>query len=151
MRYEEALTVLKLVGDFHKRTADLYREQAAKSNRARNRILLDYLADRQEELREAVGGFVRSADEEVLATWTEFNRDPKALWKRLAEQLGPDADSEDILTEAMHVTEVLIKEFQRVARTAETPELQQVFENLAQREERERLKLARNANLLQDF
>lgn len=151
MRYEEASTVLKLVGDFHQRAADLYREQAARSKRARNRILLDYLADRQEDLRDAVAGFIRSTDNDVLRTWTEFNRDPGLLWRQLEEGVGPDASTEDILKRAMEATDVLLAEFRRIAGTAETPALKRVFENLAQEAERERLKLARNANLLQDL
>lgn len=151
MRFDQTREVLGFVERFHEDIARAYTELGMQVPERRLKMLLDYMSTRETELAEAVRSFAHDSPDPSLKEWDPFTIDDAAIRKLLKEELQPDTSPARLLDVGLEATEWFERLYARLEAKSGTPEQKALFASLRDRTEREKHKLARNANMLMDF
>lgn len=150
MRFEQTREVLQHAKKFHEQVAGLCRRLSGECDEERIKMLLDYMSERERQLAKAIQQFTDETSENVLDTWFQFALDKTGLHCPDFE-LTPETRTDDVIRLGMDLAQCLIDMYREIADNADSEEVRVVFRNLLESEEKEKLKLARNAQLLDDF
>ncbi|HKK02488.1 MAG TPA: hypothetical protein VKA17_01065 [Gammaproteobacteria bacterium] len=151
MRFDQTGEVLGYIERFHEKLADDYSDLGKRIKSARSRMLLDYMSGRETRLADAVRKFAHDSSDPALKEWDPFNIDDSGIQARIREGLGEEASADELLGLALEVLAWLEGLFLRLEAKSGTPEQKELFAALRERTDREKHKLARNANMLLDF
>lgn len=151
MRFDQTGEVLHYVEHFHEELAKKYTELAEHITEQRPRMMLDYMSSREAEMAEAVRSFAHGSLDRALKEWDPFTIDDTAIRKRLRDGLHPEATADELLGLGLELAAWLEGLFIRLEAKSGTPDQKALFASLRDRAEREKHKLARNANMLMDF
>ena len=151
MRFDQTGEVLHYVERFHYELADAYAELAPKLKDRRSRMLLEYMGEREEAAAEAVRKFAHGSKDPSLKEWDPFTINETAIKARIRDGLREEASADELLGLGLEVTAWLEGLFIRLEAKSGTEEQKSLFANMRARAEREKQKLARNANMLLDF
>lgn len=150
MRFEQTREVLQHAKRFHEQVAKLCRRLSGKCDQERIRMLLDYMSERERRLAKAIEQFAGETSDNVLDTWFQYSQDVSDL-ECPDFKITPDTKAEDIMRLGLDLAQCLIDMYKEIAVNADTEEVRAIFRNLLEREQKEKLELARNAQLLDDF
>jgi hypothetical protein len=143
--YEETGNVFELVGDFHRRLKQRYRQLKDRTERKRVRLLLEYLSRHQERYQKALERFGRKGRENLSKTWYQYIPDDEKLTVQDIS-LSADMNVNQLVTAALTMDERLVEFYRMMAENAGSPpEVQELFTSLAEQEEREKAKLSETA------
>ena len=151
MRFDQTGEVLGYIERFHEKLADDYSGLGKCIKSARSRMLLDYMSGRETRLADAVRKFADDSSDPALKEWDPFNIDDSGIQARIKEGLSEEASADELLGLALEVLAWLEGLFLRLEAKSGTPEQKELFASLRERTDREKHKLARNANMLLDF
>lgn len=151
MRFDQTGEVLHYVERFHEELAQMYTTLGERISEQRPRMMLNYMSSRETEMAEAVSSFSHGSSDPSLKEWDPMNIDDSAIRKRLRDGLHPEATADELLGLGLEVAAWLEGLFIRLEAKSGTPEQKALFASLRGRAEREKHKLARNANMLMDF
>lgn len=150
MRFEQTRDVLEHVRQFHLEISALYHRLSTQSDKERLKLLLDYMSQRENKLAQALSEFTDETSHNILDTWFQYTHDKDRL--RCPDfHLSADTTVDDIMRFGLALADCFIDLYREIAATADSEEIAAVFRNLLASEEREKLKLARNAQLLNDL
>jgi rubrerythrin len=113
-------------------------------------MLLDYMGERERQLAKAIDQFADETSNNVLDTWFQYSHDPSSL-QCPDFNITSETSSDDVMRLGMDLAQCLIDMYKEIADNADSEEIRAVFRNLLEREQKEKLKLARNAQLLDDL
>lgn len=151
MRFDQTGEVLHYVERFHEELAHKYTELGEQIAEQRSRMMLDYMSSRESDMAEAVRSYAHGSLDRSLKEWDPFTIDDTAIRKRLRDGLHPRATADELLGLGLELAAWLEGLFIRLEAKSGTPEQKALFASLRDRAEREKHKLARNANMLMDF
>ena len=151
MRFKKSREVLAHVERFHEEVSRHCEEASGASDQQRLRMLLDYIADREHNLAHAVGTFTEETSDQVLDTWFQYTIDDTELHALLTTGFSPTMTPEDVMSATMAIADHLLAMYRDMLAAADTEELQEVFQNLLDHEQKEKEKLARNLQMFQDL
>ena len=151
MRFKNTRGVLDHVKHFHQAVSARSMEICGKSDEERIRVLLNYIADREQDLAQAVSTLTEDTDDSILDTWFQYTTDDAALNSLLTDSIKPNMSPGDIMSATMAISDHLLDMFRGMLDAAPTDALRQVFQNLLDHEQVEREKLARNLEMFQDL
>ncbi len=150
MRYKTVQEILDQAAELHARIAEQARQAAETQDRQRLSLVLDYLADHQASLKQAIQSFKGDAADRVLATW--FDRSPEMELSALSAKALADADGVDELIETvMQFHDQIISLYGNLRDQAVVDEVRAVFSNLAELETHEKMELIQTTRQLQDI
>ena len=151
MRFKRAQDILDWVVVFHDRLATLYHGLAKGREQERIGLLLEYLADHQEGLRDNLMDYETDVTR-LLPTWyeqapeTPLPGDVQALVDFLEAQ-----DTAEIVQLAIGFHDQLIDLYKWMQDKAPTDSLRELFANLAEMENHEKMRMVRDAQRLEDY
>jgi hypothetical protein len=150
MRFEQTRDVLDHVRQFHLEISALYHRLSVQSDKERLKLLLDYMSQREKQLAHALSEFADETSQNVLDTWFQYTHDSDRL--RCPDfQMSEDTTVDDVMHFGLELAGCFTDLYREIAATADSEEIAAVFRNLLDSEEREKQKLARNAQLLNDL
>lgn len=151
IRYRQIREILDWIQAFHERLSIEYETMSQGQVRERVALLLQYLAEHQRRLQNAIKNFGDTASSEVLNTWHDHFPEldlPETL-DELKHHLAV-IDTEDVIQLAVKFHDVLICLFEEIRNTASTDEVRDVFDSLVQMERREQERMVRDSAFLED-
>jgi len=151
MRFSQTGEVISYIENFHEDLARSYADLAGQTAKGRSRMMLEYMSEREKALAESVRQFSHRAEDPALKEWDPFTINDSMIHARIGEVLHEQADPDELLGLQLEVLAWLEGLYLRLEAKSGTPEQTELFESLRQRAEREKHKLARNANMLMDF
>lgn len=151
MRFSQTGEVISYIEGFHEDLAQAYTDLAGRTSSARARMMLDYMCEREKALAESVRQFAHRAEDPALKEWDPFTINDSGIHARISEVLHEQADPDELLGLQLEVLAWLEGLYLRLEAKSGTPEQKELFESLRQRADREKHKIARNANMLMDF
>ena len=152
IRYRQIREILDWMQAFHERLSIEYHIMSQGQVRERVALLLQYLADHQRQLQNAIKHYEEDASEEFLNTWHDHFPEldlPETL-DDLKHHLSV-INTDDVIRLAVKFHDVLICLFEEIGNTAPTDEVRDVFNDLAQMERREKERMVRDSAFLEDF
>lgn len=150
MRYKTVEDILAQAGRLHGQAAQLAEQAAAEQDQQRLALVLDYLADHQVCLQQAINSFRSDATSAVLATW--FDRTPELELPDFAASDMSGPDSVDALIDATcNFHDRLIELYANLRDQSPVDDVRAVFADLAELERHEKMELVQGTRQLQDF
>lgn len=151
MRFKRVQDILDWVVIFHDRLATLYHGMAKGREQERIGLLLEYLADHQEGLRDTLLDYAADVNR-LLPTWyeqapeTPLPGDPQAL----ADFLEVKQTSE-VVNLAIGFHDQLIDLYKWMQDKAPTDSIRELFASLVAMETHEKMRMVRDALRLEDY
>lgn len=150
MRFKQARDVIYHAEQFHLEICDRYRQLSEESDKARLKLLLDYLSDREKMLADALGEFTEEISQNILDTWFQFSGDADRLsWPDCS--LPPEISTDSVVNLSIRLADCFIRLYGTIVDQADSDDVRRVFRNLLEAEEHEKTVLVRNVQLLEDL
>ncbi len=150
MRFRKIKDVLDWTRNFHDALARHYDNLAKGHERDRVGILLYYLAAHERALSEAMKHYEEDEVHELLGLWY----DPEVDLPQDLDSLGDTletVDTTEVLKLAIRFHDLLIDLYQTLSENAPSPEVKDLFDNIASHEVKEKLRIVRDAGRLEDL
>lgn len=152
MRYKNIDEILAWTGSFHADLAQQYQQLSHQHDRQRLEMLLDYLAEHERLLADTLKQIREDGEPAVLNTW--FDKAPEipvpSSQPELAELIRSDS-VDSIVATALKFHDGIVNIYTELRDQAPTDRTRQLFEDLANLEKHEALKLVRGAQSLNDL
>lgn len=145
MRFEQVKDVLHHVIDFHGALASDYRRLANEAEDERVRLLLRYLAEHENKMRQGLTRYTEGEVHNVLDTWMQNtpNLEQPHVMEELRQCLACTT-VEDIAATAERIHETLERLYRELVEASAIDEERELFQSLADFQNAETRRLARN-------
>lgn len=149
MAFRQVKELLEWTRDFHRLLADKYTHLAAEHSDERMRMTLEFLADRETRMSQAMEKYLNNDSTGLLGTWLTDTQDfvhPKIL-DRIPE--CPDCrDIQDILANALTAQQTLKDMYRLRSELAQIPQEEELFKDLLNNQDAEMRLQARDIGRL---
>ena len=152
MRFCQVKEVLDWVVSFHEHLAREYERLSDDTTKERVSLLLNYLAEHQRMLVNTIEKFKIDAADELLSVWSQECPSlelPASLEELHVTLAGKETN--DIVNETIRFHDELIRTYRELEAAAETDSVREIFANLATMEKNEQMRMARDAQYLNDM
>jgi len=132
----------------HGKVKELYQELNEHAELERVKMLLEFLSRHEEHMEESLARFEKDSRRGILEAWLEYSPelDVEAVMRRFPVAEKPSSD--EVFQFAMDFDDTLVKLYKEVANKVNDSKTQEVFKNLLQLEEKEKIQVARAAMML---
>lgn len=153
MRFKQIEDILDWVIQFHVDLEVKYRELEDGTEKERVALLLDYLADHEHNLADAIKRYKNDdASTRLLSTW--FNQMPEVNYpERLAalSQRLSGVGTSEMVSIAIECHDLLIGMYKNLEASSVAPSSKALFQSLIAMEEHEKIRMVRDAARLEDL
>ncbi|TNC91308.1 hypothetical protein [Thalassolituus sp.] len=151
MSYSTVLDILNYSQKVHEHARALYEQLREETQRERVDMLLRLLSHHEERLAQAVADYRDESRSRILKEWHQF--EPADIGDVLKDcrQIHSDISVEDLVAIALKVDDFLIGTYQQLAADAGSAEARELFSNLAELEQAEKISAVRAALSTNDW
>jgi rubrerythrin len=148
---QQVKDVLDFGKKMHASIQECYAHLEGKSDQERIRMLLNHLARHEKNLEENLARFSADARPKILGAW--LNHVPQSKMDELVGHclVLQGASVDDVIRMAMEFDDALIDLYREVAREATNTDVKQVFLNLVDQENQQKLNLVQSVNQLREM
>lgn len=129
---------------FHHLLQGFYEALKGKIEQPKLQLILDYLAQHEERMEQALDQYEEGIATKVADTWFKYNAGVSMTDAIRAVQLRPDPTLDDLMGIAIQLENHFVTLYRQAAEQAVSPETKEVFEQLLNETMRERMKLSRD-------
>ncbi len=152
MQFRQVREILEWIQVVHENLAQRYTELADQSTRERITLLLQYLADHESALQNAVQAYEADAADALLNTW--LDQAPELKLPASLAELKIDlqqAEVMDIVQLTAKTHDYLIGIYRELSGLTAAESVREVFANLLELEHHEAMLTVRDAQRLEDY
>jgi len=144
MMFKTTRDLLDRVRSFHNILSEFYCQLADKSRNKRIKILLDYLSDHENCFTKNLEMFENEVPDSILDTWFKYVPDKNKLRGCEKMELASDMSVEDVVRLSHRVDDCLIQFYKEMAKHGVMKEIKELFTNLLQAGNGEKLVFSTN-------
>lgn len=149
--FEQVKDVLDYGIDLHAQLKGLYDRLGRQSEQARVQMLLDYLSRHERNRQSAMQRFEEGARANVLDVWLQYSPGSEIEELLKSRATAPILTVEDAINIGLAFDDALIALYRQAAEEIDVAEAKEVFQSLADMEEREKQRFVRDAEWSQDM
>lgn len=151
MSYSTVKDVLDYSQELHEHARNLYQQLRDQTQRERVDMMLQLLAEHEDTLAQSMKNMQDHASDRVLQEWHQF--EPGSVAEALdgCKECHPDMSVDDLVKMALKIDDYLISLYRQMASEATSSDSRQLFENLVQLEETEKVRTVRAALSANDW
>lgn len=151
MSYSTVKDVLDYSHKIHKHASNLYQQLRDQTQRERVDMMLQLLADHEEQLARSMQNLHEHTSQRVLAEWHQF--EPGSISQALegCKEYHADISVDELVQVALRIDDYLIALYRQMASEATSLEARQLFDSLIQLEETEKMRTVRAALSANDW
>lgn len=152
MRFKQIEDILHWVTQFHGDLESKYLELKADAEKERVALLLDYLADHEHNLANAIMKYRKDAAPRLLSTW--FNQIPEVNYPERLSALSQHlsgADTMEVVNMAIKCHDMLIDMYKSLQAVSDTTSSKELFQSLLEMEAHEKIRMVRDAARLESL
>ncbi len=151
MHYETVKDVVDHSRQLHQQISQFYHKLSEKNAQARVSMLLEFLQRHEANLADTLNKFEKDKSQKVLDSWLQFSPD-QDLNQELAEmEVNENMDADDVVEVALKLDKYFIDLYQDMVDGATSSAVKEVFQNLLDMEEHERIQTAKAALQINDM
>ncbi|WP_193166290.1 hypothetical protein [Microbulbifer hainanensis] len=149
--FKQAYEVLKDAEKFHLEMANLYEELLAKSTDNRTQLLLKHMLEHEQRMARNLANYNEVAKHKVMQTWLQYTHEESASDFIRNLNLSDPPTIKEINNMGREVDRYFSDLYQAVYGAIESAEVKEVFEDLKQIQDKERITLSMATNSLWDM
>ncbi|MFI2811582.1 MULTISPECIES: hypothetical protein [Microbulbifer] len=149
--FKQAYEVLKDAEKFHLEMADLYRSMLEKAEDNRTQLLLKHMLEHEQRMAKNLANYGEVAKHKVMKTWLQYTHEETARDFVRSLNLSDPPDIREINNLGREVDRYFSELYQAVYGAIESAEVKEVFEDLKQIQDKERITLSMATNSLWDM
>lgn len=151
MSYSTVKDVIDYSKTLHEHARNLYQQLRDQTQRERVDMMLQLLAEHEDTLAQSMQNLQAHASEKVLSEWHQF--EPGSISDVLndCEDCHPDMSVDELTQIALKIDDYLISLYRQMASQSTNSDSRQLFENLVQLEETEKVRTVRAALSANDW
>lgn len=152
MPVETMKDILHWTADFHQQLSKRLQRGAKETKDERAHLLLDYLAEHEKHLSEALRRLEADGISSALNSWYNDYLDQHPLTRLNNGKLSfAEMNSSDILNEIIAINQQVLDLYRGLAARATTSEAKELFQNLLNLEQHEAMQMTQSANRFTDL
>ncbi len=151
MRIETTKDVIVQSKKFHHLLADYYQSLSVNSDKARFKLLLDYLEERERTIEETLSDLELSLSPKVLNTWFSHSNCREKFIELSNLVLKGSPSIEYVIDEFVRIDNCLIELYSMFAERSNNADTRAFFSNLVKLEENHQIKALKNAAQVEDL
>jgi len=151
VRFEQTADALNHACQFHTALSDFYLATSNTDKSEKVKLLLEYMAENEKTLAQAIIDYQEQASTDVLYTWFPYTNDADILKLPKHEDGDLVQEPSDAIGLATKYSDELIQLFTEMSDYSDTAELKELFDNLADMQHQEKRKLSMNVDRLMDL
>lgn len=151
LRFEQAKDVIDYCEKLHHQIGEFYEDLSEEVTQERVKMLLTYLSRHEIHLEESLKEYEADASEKILNTWLQFVPSSGIEDSIKAFKLDPAMSVDEVIAKTIEFDDSLIALYTEVVHETSEPSVRAVFENLIAMENKEKVKMVRNAMMLQEI
>ena len=151
MSYSTVKDVLDYSQQLHEHARNLYQQLRDQTQRERVDMMLQLLAEHEDTLAQSMAKMQEHTSERVLAEWHQF--EPGSIADALdgCKECHTDMSVDELVQIALKIDDYLISLYRQMASESTSSDSRQLFENLVQLEETEKMRTVRAALSANDW
>jgi len=149
--FKQAAEVIKDAEKFHRELAKLYRELLQKSSDSRTQLLLKHMLEHELRMAKNLANYSEVAKHKVMQTWLQYTQEESAKDFIRKLQLSEPPTIKEINNMGRKVDRYFSELYEAVYGAIESAEVKEVFEDLKQIQDKERITLSMATNSLWDM
>ena len=149
--FKQAYEVLKDAEKFHLEMANLYKELLAKSTDNRTQLLLKHMLEHEQRMARNLANYNEVAKHKVMQTWLQYTHEESASDFIRKLNLSDPPTIKEINNMGREVDRYFSDLYESVYGAIESAEVKEVFEDLKQIQDKERITLSMATNSLWDM
>ncbi|MFC6634944.1 hypothetical protein [Microbulbifer taiwanensis] len=149
--FKQAFEVLKDAEKFHLEMADLYEELLEKSEDKRTQLLLKHMLEHEQRMARNLSNYGEVAQHKVMRTWLQYTHEESAQDFIRGLELSDPPSIKEINNMGREVDRYFSDLYEAVYGAIESAEVKEVFEDLKQIQDKERITLSMATNSLWDM
>ena len=143
--------VIEYSHEIHARLAKFYDDLNNQHQKARIKMLLDYLGRHERNLANCLAEYEQETAQELMDTWLEFTPTTNIDEKIKNLPLHADMTLQQLVDYALDLDNIVVELYRDALLHVELPELTELFQNLIEMENQEKKNMVRNAMMLDDI
>jgi rubrerythrin len=151
LRFEQAKDVIDYCAKLHHQIGEFYNDLSEEVSQERVRMLLTYLSRHEKHLEESLEEYEADASNKVMNTWLQFVPSSGIEASIKAFELNPSMSVDEVIDKTIEFDDSLIALYQEIINETSEPSVRAVFENLVAMENKEKIKMVRNAMMLKEI
>ncbi|KUJ81511.1 hypothetical protein AWR36_013230 [Microbulbifer flavimaris] len=149
--FKQAYEVLKDAEKFHREIADFYRDLMDESEDNRTQLLLKHMIEHEERMAKNLANYGEVAQHKVMKTWLQYTHEESVKDFIQELELSDPPTIKEINTMQRAVDRYFSDLYQAVYGAIESAEVKEVFDDLKQIQDKERITLSMATNSLWDM
>ncbi len=151
--YDNAAHVLSELIGYHEHLAEIYDDLASESENEMSKMLLDFLATREEKLTETLEKYEDGAPDRILKTWIQipYPEDMDAFLTKFEKQLSNDMDPLQVYELASKADSFVEGLLSHLRDRCEVQHVKELFADLLKGEKDENIALSKAYNSLREM
>lgn len=151
MRFENTRDILNHISHFHEILSEYYHKISEESNSTRLKLLLDYLSQRENKMKEVIDTYSEGASHKIMDNWFQYSLCSEKIneLKGLMERKALDADQ--IVDLALQFDDCFISMIKEISNNADSDTVKELFDNLIEIEENEKKHVSLASHRLDDI
>ena len=132
----------------HGKLKALFDELNERAQLERVKMLLDFLSRHEEHMEESLARFEKESRHGILEAWLEYSPGLDINYVMCKFHLSENPSTDEIIQLALDFDDTLVNLYKEVAEKVNDSKVKEVFKNLLQLEEKEKIQVARAAMML---
>jgi len=151
MSYSTVKDIIDYSRSLHEHASNLYEQLRDETQRERVDMMLHLLAQHESTLAEALAQVEDGLADNVLQEWHQF--EPGSISEALADchEMHQDISVDELVQVALKIDDYMVGLYRQMLSEATSDESRQLFQNLVQLEEREKMRTVRTALSANDW
>lgn len=149
--FKQAFEVLKDAEKFHREMAELYKELLEKSEDHRTQLLLKHMLEHEQRMAQNLVNYSEVTQHKVMQTWLQYTHEESAQDFIRNLDLSDPPNIKEINAMGREVDRYFSELYEAVYGAIESMEVKEVFEDLKQIQDKERITLSMATNSLWDM
>jgi len=135
----------------HKQISEHYHKLSEETSQARVSMLLEYLKRHEDHLEQTLCKFEQDKSQKVLESWFQYAPDQDIKDVLSGLNINEDMSTDDVVEMALKLDDYFIDLYQDMVNSSTSTPVKEVFQNLLDMEEHEKIQLAKTALQINDM
>ncbi len=143
MAFDQTKDALEHARTFHQKLSAFYTDLKESADKERTRAMLNYMSQHEDYLADRLSQYEEQVSKNILDSYFKYGSESIKLTPISDFEIKPEMDVDDVIAAAMHFDACLIEFYREMMQRSLSEKVHEVFENLLDMEQHEKIELSK--------